>query len=62
MIIQKKNIGWDGHYTWLIDGKETRLSEPEIIKLVGKANEKTFSGLWNYYGSFSFDTIKGNEV
>ena len=55
MIIQKKNIGWDGQYTWLIDGKETRLSEPEIIKLVGKDNKKKFFGLWNYYGSFEIE-------
>lgn len=55
MLIEKRNIDFDGQYAWYIDDKETKLSEPEIIKLVGKENEKKFFSLWDYYGSFKIE-------
>jgi len=51
MIISKKDIG-HGQYAWYINEEITELSEPEIIDLVGKENEKRFFSLLNYYGNF----------
>ena len=55
MLIEKRNEGFDGQYSWYIDGKITYLSEPEIIKLVHPENEKKFFALWDYYGNFEIE-------
>ena len=54
MKVSKRDIGF-GKYAWYIDDKITKLSESEIIELVGKEKEKEFFALWNYYGNFEIE-------
>ena len=54
MVISKKDIGF-GKYAWYIDGKITDLSESDIIKLIGKDNERKLFSLMNYYNSFDIE-------
>ena len=54
MTISKKDVGY-GQYAWYVNGEVTELSEPEIIDLVGKDNEKKFFALWNCYGNFEIE-------
>ena len=61
MEISRKDVGF-GKYAWYIDGKITELSEPEIIDIVGKDNEKKFFSLLNYCGNFEIEISNNKEI
>ena len=58
MKLEKREIGWDGEYEWLLDGKRTYLPEPVLIAAMPRTEYNRYDKAYHGVGVYSVNEIK----